>query len=221
MNIRKKSIPFVVFALIVVISMSGCAKMDFAKNADNSTMTAAKPEPSVKYYGAEVKVDTYNAYGNTYININDLSTLFKTKATYDSSTNSISIGDSTRASAINYIPDLSAYPALENVIGLPPYEVDVGGYIGVDFKFVTKNVPFKDMLKIIEEKLVTDGFAGATEDQYANLIKGHSEFDKGKIENTFIKYKNNSTDVSPYAIQIVDGGVDKNNLPIIIVKMAG
>ncbi len=107
------------------------------------------------------------------------------------------------------------------MIGLPPYEVDAGGYIGVVFKFVDKNEPFKDMIKKVDEKLVSDGFTAATEDQYADLLKGQSEFAQGKIENTYIRYKNNNTSVSPYVIQIIDGGLNENKLPIIIVKMLG
>ena len=148
-------------------------------------------------------------------------------ATYSSEgTNSNGIKDmpenGSRASALYYMPDLSAYPNLDEVMDLPPYEIHVYADGGIaDFNFVTKDVAFEDMIQKIDKVLKADGFTAVTEEQYTDLTNGISKFKQGKAENTYIKLKNNNKDVTPYAIQIIDSGVDENNLPIIIVKMAG
>ena len=134
-------------------------------------------------------------------------------------------GDVTQANAQYYMPkDLSEYPNPENTIGLPPYEVWTDeGHSGevIDFKYVTKYGPFQDLMKKIDIKLKSEGFTVATQEQYAQLtMKSHiSAFQQGKIENTYIKYKKGFENFNPDTIQFIDGGLDADKHPIMIVKM--
>jgi hypothetical protein len=179
-----------------------------------------KNSAAVEYYGTNTNASAYQINGDYYMSLDDLSALFRTKFTYHKDANTVSIGDATRANADFYMPDVSGYPNLDRVIELPPYEVWTDGGV-VDFKFLTKRVPFRDMMPKIDKALYADGFTVALREEYAQLTKAKSEFQQGERKNTYIKYKSGNTELTPYVIQIIDGGLNQDKLPVIVVRMAG
>lgn len=189
-----------------------------SKQKESEEVPESKSRVSVKYYDAETDAAAYKMNGNVYMNLNDISRLFRTKITYEKTDNTVHIGDVARANAGYYMPDLSAYPNLDDVIGLPPYEIWTDGGV-VDFTFVTKGVAFSDMMPQIDKALKADGFAAATKEEYTELTKTRKEFRKGEIKNTYIKYKKEEQGFSQNAIQILDGGLNKNKIPVMIVQM--
>lgn len=206
------------------VGVSDASKQDVT--VKSAGITAIRTKATVKHYGLDTKVEVYNINGNPYLNFNDVSMLFHTEITGDQAKHTISIGgDITQANAQYYMPkDLSTFPNPENTIGFPPYEVWTDeGHSGevIDFKYVTKYGSFQNLMKKIDLKLKSEGFTVATQEQYAQLtMKSHiSAFQQGKIENTYIKYKKGFEDFNPYTIQFIEGGLDADKLPIIIVKM--
>lgn len=192
---------------------------DASKQSENEGVPESKSKISVRYYDAETNAAAYKMNGNVYMNLNDISNLFRTKITYEKTDDVVRIGDVARASADYYMPDLSAYPNLDSVIDLPPYEVWTDGGV-VDFTFVTKGVAFSDMMPKIDKTLKADGFTVVTKEEYTELTKSRSEFKKGEIKNTYLKYKKEK-ELSPDTIQIINGGLNKSKTPIIIVRMGG
>lgn len=191
-------------------------------SSESATITAIKIahvtdgiEADAIKYDAGSELTVYQINDEKYININDASSLLHKKITYDQTSNRITIGDSAQASADFYMPDLSAYPNLDEVIDLPPYGVRADSDV-TDFKFLTKGVQFKDIMKKIDKRLKSDGFTAASEKQYTELTNSLSKFKQGEMKNTYVKYGSNKEE---YAIQLIDGGLDKNKIPIVIVRM--
>lgn len=208
-NIMKKISFAIVIGIVLTLSLHVFAL---------ETLSVNKNKSAIKYFNNEVKLDAYNINGSTYLKLRDVSNLFNTDVEYKN--NTIFIGDISRANVSYYTESLSGYPNLEDTIGLPLYEINITGN-STDFKFVTKNVSFKDMVKKIDAKLREDGFSVVKIDEYKDLIQHYDSFNSGKSEYTYIKYtKDVSGSTMQYAIQIIDGGVDKNNLPIIIIRMS-
>lgn len=118
-----------------------------------------------------------------------------------------------------YIPKFTAYPDLSDAIALPPYEFRTDGSIG-ELKYVTKAVPFADILPKIDEELKAYGFSIANQRDFSELTSSLTQFKDGSQKNTYVKYQNNNRNLAPYAVQIVDGGLNANKLPILIVRMA-
>ncbi len=240
---KRRSLFCILLALALGISVLGCANTDLKQDssntvasqtasvsddsktnrAENAEITAIKEKVKVDAYGlvyydadGSNTIDAYDINGNTYLLLDNVARMLHTELTYDDTNHTITAGDATRASAAFYMPDLSAYPVPDNTDDAP--DVRWTSDDVTDFTFVAKGVPFRTVTKEMDKKLKSDGFTAATEKQYTELTDSLSEFKQGECKNTYIKYGSNKEE---YAAQMIDGGLDKNKNPIIIIKMKG
>ena len=232
----------IILVLCMTIGVSGCADRNPGGNssntaagvsdhsqtdsAENAESTAIKKEVNMDSYGLMYRNDhagiAYSIDGNIYLSINDVASLSKTEIAYDEKDQEVTFGDSSHPSAGFYMPNLSAYPYFgysseDTVIDhLANIHWKADGII--DLTCVTTGMPFHDATAEINKKLKLDGFNAATEKQYTELSNKFSEFKKGELKNTYIKY---GSEKEEYALQLLDGGQDKNKAPLMIVRIKG
>lgn len=184
-------------------------------SAENEKATAVEKAVSMDSYGLIYRRDgsetAYEINGNLYISTKNVSGLAKTAVEYDKANHTITIGDSAQMDVIHYLPSLSSYPNPDDGGNLPDINWASDGV--TDFIFSSKDVSLTN----VEKKLKADGFAAATEKQYAELTDSLSEFKLGPVKNTYLKC-GNGTD---YAVQVMQGKFNSSTLPAVVVRMKG
>ncbi|HEX2985804.1 MAG TPA: hypothetical protein VHO71_03220 [Caproiciproducens sp.] len=179
-----------------------------------SSQPSSSPRQSVTAFSQAVNMDRYGLVyrsdragtvysidGEIYLSLADASSLSKTAIAYDPTSGAITVGDRTKPNVNYYMPDLSAYPMLDNGNSLFNFHWKANGV--TDFLFSDRNSSFQKMLTEAARKLQSDDFVPVTKTQYAELRKNLSEFGQGELKNTFLKSGNGK---EPYAIQLIDNG---------------
>lgn len=197
-------------------SSSSLPSEEISSSSNTSEPIAVEPLP-VSIYG--VQSDRYQAYlmnGKSFFTLETAAGIFDVPISYEKDSQTVSIGDPEKAYIEVPIPELTMFPSISLVTGLPANGAWTNGKI-VDYVSLTKGVPFDDILPQLKNLFKQDGFMLLEEEAFSEFIAAHTEFSEGNRENTWFRYTNGEGS-EPDVAQILDGGVDDNEIPIIKVR---
>ena len=223
-----------VIAFACVLNAEGCSVIQAGESAPPSSepsLSSSEPlsssqadsEPMaaepvrVNLYGVET--DAYQAEvinGKAFFSVEEAAGIFDIPISYDEASKTVSIGDTDSAYPDVAIPELTMFPSVALVTGLPARSVRTNGSV-VEYESLTQGVPFEEILPQLGALFEQDGFAVPDEAAFSDFLSSHEEFAKGSRENTWFRYTNGEG-TEPDAAQILDGGMDENQIPIVTIR---
>lgn len=208
------------------------------ETAQNNAENINKQEIPLMFFGSttygENELKGIEVADKAYIDIDTVGLLYNIPMTYNKDSNQIEVGKADGFNSYTMVSDYSNLPDIAGMfIGVPAYKSIIEG--SASYYYTPIDLDYEGFKTQAEEYLLANNFKLLSDSEKTELLNTNDIFytDRELYNETLDdKYKTNkeneifelTSDVannnSGKYIQIIDNGVDRNNMPIIVIRMS-